>query len=71
VLRIGKTKLIADLSKGTQVSTSKGKLRSLTDVATGDTIEVSGLENTRVHELTTTSRIARIKQPRAKGTPVP
>jgi hypothetical protein len=50
---------------------SNGKHASLTDVALGDTVDLTGIENTRLQELTTLSRVTIIHQPRARGTPVP
>jgi phospholipase C len=70
-IQVGKTTLPADVSKSTVFRFSNGKHASLTDVALGDTVDLTGIENTRLQELTTLSRVTIIHQPRARGTPVP
>jgi phospholipase C len=69
--QLGKTTIVVDISKQTRFEFSNHQRASLTNVAAGDTVEITGLENTRLQEIVTTSRITLVGQPRAKGKPKP
>jgi hypothetical protein len=71
VVQIGKDKLLVDLDKSTTFRFSDGSHASLRDLALGDTVEVTGLENTRRREITTAATITIREKPREKGTPTP
>ncbi len=71
VVQVGKDKLLTDISRSTVFRFANGKHASLSTLALGDTVAVTGLENTRLREITTTSRVTLSRQPREKGTPTP
>jgi hypothetical protein len=63
--------VLVDLGKKTQFRYSTGKRASLSDISLDDTVEVEGLLNTRLQEITTTTRVTLVQAPNEKGTPVP
>src|SRR5579872_1090406 len=71
VVRFGNDRLLVDLSKKTVFRFSNGAHASLTDVSLDDSLELTGLENTRLREITSVSRVTIVEQPREKGTPEP
>jgi hypothetical protein len=70
-VRFGSTTLLVDIGKKTRIVQRNGKRGSIGDLDTGDTIEVVGIENTRLSELTTARTIREVTTPRVKGTPLP
>ncbi len=70
-IQFGRKKLVADISDGTNFRFPNRKRASFTDVTLGDTVELSGIENSRLQEITSTTNVIIRQQPRARGTPVP
>jgi hypothetical protein len=66
-LRIGHTTLLAQISARTRIVRFNGKRASIGAVNSGDTVEVTGILNRRLGEITTTTRIRLIKTPRVRG----
>jgi phospholipase C len=66
-LRIGHTTLLAQISARTRIVRFNGKRASIGEVNSGDTVEVTGILNRRLGEITTTTRIRLIKTPRVRG----
>ena len=63
--------LLLNLSKRTRIYRLGGKPGSIADLVAGVTIEVTGVENTRLGEVTRTFTVRVIHSPRVKGNPKP
>ncbi|HZU13480.1 MAG TPA: alkaline phosphatase family protein [Chloroflexota bacterium] len=59
----GKSVLV-DIGKGTQLIDTHGRRVGIADLSPGDTVDVRGILNRRLGEVTTTYRIALVTQPR-------
>lgn len=70
-VRFGATTYVVDVSKRTRILRSGGKRGGIGNLNTGDTIEVTGVLNTRLEEVLGTSRILALKTPRVRGTAQP
>jgi phospholipase C len=69
--RFGKQTLILDIDKRTRITLPHNKKGTFADLETGARIAVSGIENTRILEVTTTRDIAVTPATRTEATPVP
>jgi phospholipase C len=70
-LTFGSRHVLADIGRKTVFLFKNGTKASLADVALDDTVSVVGDENMRAQEITTLQQVTLLKQPRARGTPVP
>lgn len=71
VVRSGKRHIIVDANKNTPIQLASGKQGHLADLGAGDTIQVYGIENARLGEVSTVYRIKIVSQPSVLGTPKP
>ncbi len=69
--RFGKQTLILDIDKRTRITLPHNKKGSFADLETGARVQVTGIENTRVLEVTTTREIIVTPATRTEATPVP
>jgi hypothetical protein len=70
-IRFGSTLYVVNIGKGTSILRPDGKKGAIGDLDTGDTVEVSGVQNMRLDEITTTTLIREISSPRVQPTPRP
>ncbi|GAC1321739.1 MAG: hypothetical protein NVS2B16_04790 [Chloroflexota bacterium] len=70
-VRAGKKHIVIDADKHVSIVLPSGKRGRLADLETGDTIQVSGIEDTRLGEVSTVYKIKVVSQPSVKGTPQP
>jgi phospholipase C len=70
-LTFGNTTLLADVGRKTRIEGTNGKRLAFNALDTGDTVQVEGVLNRRLDEMTTTRRITLIQAPRVKGRPAP
>jgi phospholipase C len=69
--RFGKQTLILDIDDRTRITLPHNKKGTFADLETGDRVQVTGIENTRVMEVTTTKEIKVTPATRTDATPVP
>ena len=69
--RFGKATFILDIDGRTRITLPHNKKGTFADLETGDRIQVTGIENTRVMEVTTTKEIRVTPATRTESTPVP
>ncbi len=65
----GNTTLIVDITSATHFELPNGKKATIADVATGDTVKITGLRNTRLDEVSDATVIQLTQRPRAEPTP--
>jgi phospholipase C len=66
-LRFGNLTLLADIDHKTRIEDTKGKRVSIGALDAGDSVQVTGVLNRRLDEMTTTRIIKLIRAPRVKG----
>ncbi len=69
--RFGMQTLILDINQRTRITLPHNQKGTFADLETGDRIQVTGIENTRVLEVTTTTEIKVTPATRTEATPVP
>lgn len=70
-VRFGKQVDLVDIGKGTYILPPRNKKGSVADLREGIPVQVTGVENTRLSEVTSATTIRVLSQPRAVGTPKP
>jgi phospholipase C len=70
-VQFGKDTDLVDVGKQTHIFLSHNTKGSFADLPEGVTVQVSGVENTRLGEVTSTAIIRVLNQPRVIGTPQP
>lgn len=68
-VRFGNTNFIVDLAKDTRIVRTDGKKGSIGNLNTGDTVNITGIENARLQEITSVTILKEVKLPRVKGSP--
>ena len=68
-VRFGRHTMIVDISKSTRIYRPDGSKGSIADLRTGVGVEVTGIRNTRLGEITATYTIKVLKLPHGKGKP--
>ncbi|MGH2443895.1 MAG: phospholipase C [Chloroflexota bacterium] len=69
VVQFGRSMLLVELDRHTRILRADGKKGTIGNINTGDTVEVTGIENTRLSEVSSTTIIKQIHAPRVKGSP--
>lgn len=70
-VEFGSHSYVMDANRLTRVIRRDGHRGTLTDLDTGDTIRITGIENRRLQEITTTIEIREVNVPRVSGNPKP
>jgi len=70
-VQFGKDTDLVDIGKQTHILLAHNKKGSFADLQEGVTVQVSGIENTRLGEVASTATIRVLNQPRVTGTPKP
>jgi hypothetical protein len=66
VARFGRTNLLLNLSRSTRIYRLGGKRGSIADLIAGVTVRVTGIENTRLTELSRTDTVVVVQSPRIR-----
>src|SRR5579884_158934 len=64
IVRIGHTTLLVDIGKRTRIMRRNRHRGSVADLVAGDVVSVTGIENTRLKEITMTTVIRQVASPR-------
>jgi hypothetical protein len=70
-VRFGNKTVLVDIGKSTRIELSDGQPGTAADLATGVGVEVSGIENKRLEEVTTATTIRVVPVPEGNGKPQP
>ena len=70
-VQFGNSTFVVNIDKATRIRRSDGSAGSFQDLAAGEGVEVTGVENKRLDEITTATKIDLVDLPHGKGKPKP